>query len=161
MMQALVTAGALVALADGRVESVERDELVSFIDRQGFAPTISQRAVADAFDNRVQQIGKRDGGDAILQAFRPLSGLSLASVVVHRRAGRCRGPQNSSRRAANSKAYPTDLDEPAGHETNSSTCRIVMRVFKITGWNPVKSQLSLMPAGFARPALPQEPADRL
>lgn len=82
IMQALVTAGALVALADGRVESVERDELVNFIDRQGFAPTISQRAVADAFDNRVQQVGKRDGADAILQAFRPLSGLSLASVVV-------------------------------------------------------------------------------
>ena len=35
LMQALVTAGALVALADGRVEICERDELVDFVDRQG------------------------------------------------------------------------------------------------------------------------------
>ena len=31
VMQALVTAGALVALSDGRLEAVERDELVNFI----------------------------------------------------------------------------------------------------------------------------------
>ena len=32
VMHALVTAGALVALADGRVDDAERDELVDFID---------------------------------------------------------------------------------------------------------------------------------
>jgi hypothetical protein len=43
VMRALATAGALVALADGRVETFERDELVNFVDRQGFVPTISRR----------------------------------------------------------------------------------------------------------------------
>ncbi len=33
VMQALVTAGALVALADGQVDAIERDALVDFIDR--------------------------------------------------------------------------------------------------------------------------------
>jgi tellurite resistance protein len=82
VMQALVTAGALVALADGRVEAVERDELVNYIDRQEFLPTLSQHEIAEAFDNRVRQLGDRDTANVIVQAFQPLAGLSLASVVV-------------------------------------------------------------------------------
>jgi hypothetical protein len=56
VMQALVTAGALVALSDGRVETVERDEVVRFIDRQGFAPTVAPQEMAEAFGHRVQQL---------------------------------------------------------------------------------------------------------
>jgi tellurite resistance protein len=82
MMQALVAAGAFVALADGRVEAVERDELVNYIHRQEFVPTISQHDIAEAFDNRVRQLGDRDTANLIVEAFQPLAGLSLASVVV-------------------------------------------------------------------------------
>jgi tellurite resistance protein TerB len=82
VMQALVTAGAFVALADGRVDAVERNELVNFIDRQGLVPTISQHDIAEAFDNRVQQLEDRDTANVIVEAFQPLAGLSLASVVV-------------------------------------------------------------------------------
>jgi tellurite resistance protein len=82
VMRALVTAGALVALADGQVKAIERDELVNFIDRQGFVPSISRQEIAEAFDNRVQQLEGRDGADAIAETLRPLVGLSLASVVV-------------------------------------------------------------------------------
>jgi tellurite resistance protein TerB len=82
VMQALVTAGALVALADGRVEAVERDELLNYIDRQDLLPTISQLDIAEAFDNRVRQLQDRDSADAIMESFRPLAGLSLASIVV-------------------------------------------------------------------------------
>jgi tellurite resistance protein len=56
VMQALVTAGALVALSDGQVKAIERDELVNFVDRQGFVPSISRQEIAEAFDNRVQQL---------------------------------------------------------------------------------------------------------
>jgi tellurite resistance protein TerB len=82
VMQALATAGALVALADGRVEAIERDELVNFIDQQGLVPTISRPEIADAFDDRVRQLKDRDSANVIVEAFRPLAGLSLASVVV-------------------------------------------------------------------------------
>src|ERR1700730_13970256 len=82
VMQALVTAGGLVGLADGRVEGVERNELVNYIDRQGFVPTISQHDIAEAFDNRVRQLEDRDAANVIVETFRPLAGLSLASVVV-------------------------------------------------------------------------------
>ena len=82
MLQALVTAGALVALADGELAPVERGELLSFINRQGFIPTISQQDAAAAFDNRVRQLEDRYGANVILETLRPLAGLSLASVVV-------------------------------------------------------------------------------
>jgi tellurite resistance protein TerB len=82
MMQALVTAGAFVAVADGRVKAVERDELVNFIDRQGFIPSISRHEIGEAFDNRVRQLEDRDSADAIAEALRPLAGSSLASNVI-------------------------------------------------------------------------------
>jgi tellurite resistance protein len=82
VMQAFVTAGALVALADGQVDAIERDALVDFIDRQRLTPTISQHEIALAFDNRARQLETRDSVDMIVQAFQPLAGRSLASMVV-------------------------------------------------------------------------------
>jgi tellurite resistance protein len=82
VMRGLVTAGALVALADGRVEEVERDELLNFIDRQQLAPTISRTDIAEVFDRRVQQLEDRDSAEVIIENLRPLVGLSLASVVL-------------------------------------------------------------------------------
>jgi tellurite resistance protein TerB len=82
VMQALVTAGALVALADGRVQAIERDELVNFVGRQGFVPSISGHEIAEAFDNRVRQLEGRDSAGTIVETLRPLAGSSLASVVI-------------------------------------------------------------------------------
>jgi tellurite resistance protein len=82
VMQALITAGAFMALADGRAETIERDELVNFVDRQGFVPSASRHEIAEAFDNRVRQLQDRDSADVIAETFRPLVGLSLASIVV-------------------------------------------------------------------------------
>ena len=82
IMQGLVTAGALVALADGEVKTVERAELVYFVDRQGFVPTISQADIAEAFDNRLRELDSRYCANIIVETLRPLAGQSLASVVV-------------------------------------------------------------------------------
>jgi len=82
VMQALVTAGALVAMADGQVQTIERDELINYVDRQGFVPTVSRQDIAEAFDNRVRQLEERDSTSVIVEAFRPLAGLSLSSVVI-------------------------------------------------------------------------------
>ena len=71
VMQALVTVGALVALADGHLENVERDELVGFVHRQDFAPTISKRGIADAFDSRVRQLEENYSRNQIVEALRP------------------------------------------------------------------------------------------
>jgi tellurite resistance protein len=82
VMQALVTAGALVSLADGELKKVERDELVNFIDRQGFVPTILKADIADTFDSRVRELEGTYCANVIVETLRPLTGRSLASVVV-------------------------------------------------------------------------------
>jgi tellurite resistance protein len=82
VMQALVTAGALVALSDGQLKAVEREELLNFIEQQGFVSTISQNEIAEAFDNCARRLKGRNSANVIVDALRPLAGLSLASVVV-------------------------------------------------------------------------------
>ena len=82
VLQALVTVGALVALADGHLEKVERDELVGFVHRQDFVPTISHSGITKAFDNRVRGLEERCDPNLIIEALRPLADLSLTSVVV-------------------------------------------------------------------------------
>jgi acyl carrier protein len=90
MLQALVTAGAFIAVADGQIQVVERDELIDFVTRQGFVPASSKQDVAEAFDSRVRQLDdsrvrQLDGRDmfiAVFESVRPLAGMSLSSVVV-------------------------------------------------------------------------------
>jgi tellurite resistance protein len=82
VLQAFVTAGVIVALADGRVAKAERDELVSYLDGLDLVPVMTRREIADAFDHRVRELEDRNSAEVIVQTFRPLAGLSLASVVV-------------------------------------------------------------------------------
>ena len=81
-MTALVTAGALVALADGRADAVERDEVLDYIDRRRLAPAVSRQRVAEFFDARVRQLQDRDVTDLIVEAFRPVARLPLVSEVI-------------------------------------------------------------------------------
>jgi len=82
VLLALVAAGAFVALADGRVDPVEREAFLNFIDRQSLVPSISQDEIGRFFDSRVQQIKNQCNEIAIAEPLRPLTGLSSASVVV-------------------------------------------------------------------------------
>jgi tellurite resistance protein len=82
VMRALVTAGAFVALADGRVDPAERDELLNFINQQRLVPSISQDEIGRFFDGRVQQIKNQCDEIDIAEPLRPLTGLSSASAVV-------------------------------------------------------------------------------
>lgn len=79
VMQGLVTAGALVALADGRVQAVERDELTNFM-RQ-LLPAISEDQIGELFDRRVRELTDRDSITVVTEKLRALAGLSLGSVV--------------------------------------------------------------------------------
>lgn len=83
LMRALVTAGALVALSDGYVEAIERDELVNFVDQQGFVPTISRQEIIEAFDWSVKQLEDRLAASVIVAHLRPFAGLSLSVLVLH------------------------------------------------------------------------------
>ena len=82
VMQALVTAGAFVALVDGHVEDVERRELLSYVEGNDLVPTIAQREIIEAFDNRVREIEDRGSANVIVDAFRPLVGRSPSSFLL-------------------------------------------------------------------------------
>ena len=82
LMQALVTAAALVALSDGRVDDAEREEFVNFVDGQGFVPTFSRHEIAETFGTRVRQLKDREAASVIVESLRPVAGQSLASIVV-------------------------------------------------------------------------------
>jgi tellurite resistance protein len=82
IVKALVTVGAFVALADGRIDRIERDEAVDYIDRRGLAPTISRQRIAEFFDARARHLEDRDFADLIADALRPVAALSLTFEVV-------------------------------------------------------------------------------
>ncbi len=82
VVKALVTVGAFVALADGRLDPTERDEAVGYIDRQQLAPTISRRRIAEFFDAQARHLEGRDFGDLIIEALRPVAALSLAFRIA-------------------------------------------------------------------------------
>ena len=79
-VNALVTAGAFVALADGRVQTVERDEVVHYIHRRRLAPT--RQHTIYLFDERARQLQEADFANVVLEALRPVPSMSLTSDVT-------------------------------------------------------------------------------
>jgi len=79
-VNALVTAGAFVALADGRVQTVERDEVVHYIHRRRFAPT--RQHITYLFDERAGHLQDADFANVVVEALRPVPSLSLTSDVM-------------------------------------------------------------------------------
>jgi hypothetical protein len=51
----------------------ERNELVGFIHQHDFAPTISQRGIAKAFDNRGRELEENYNLNVMIEALRPLA----------------------------------------------------------------------------------------
>ena len=82
IVKALVTVGAFVALADGHLDAIERDEAVNYIDRRGLAPTISRQGIAEFFDARARHLADGDFADLIAEALRPVAVLCLTFDVV-------------------------------------------------------------------------------
>ena len=82
IVKALVTVSAFVALADGRLDAIERDDAVNYIERQRLAPTISRERVAEFFDARARHLEDRDFADLIAEALRPVAALSLTFDVI-------------------------------------------------------------------------------
>jgi len=82
IVKALVTVGAFVALADGRLDLIEREEAVNYIHRHRLAPTISRQRVAEHFDAGARHLEGRDFADLIACALRPVAALSLTFDVV-------------------------------------------------------------------------------
>ena len=82
IVKALTTMSAFVALADGRVDPIEREEAVNYIDQYQLAPSISRQRIGEFFDAQAQYLDDRDFADLIAAALRRTAALSLAFDVV-------------------------------------------------------------------------------
>src|ERR1700746_1654143 len=82
VVKTLVTVGAFVVLADGRLDAIARAEAVGYIDRQQLAPSISRRRIGDFFDAQAHHLEGRNFGDLIVEALRQIAALSPAFAWV-------------------------------------------------------------------------------
>src|SRR5262245_21096411 len=79
-VSALATASAFVARADGRLQTVERDEVVHYIHRRPFATT--RQHITCLFDERARQLQEADFANVVLEALRPVPSMSLTLGVI-------------------------------------------------------------------------------
>ena len=82
LLDAVVTAAALVARADGRIEPAERGLLVDFLDRNGFLSVFTRNEILDAFERRVRELDEERGAETAVDSLGRLAGRSPARLVI-------------------------------------------------------------------------------
>src|SRR5262245_55623422 len=79
---ALVIAGALLAVADRRVDSVERDEVIRFIRDRALAPHLDENRLEAMFDELAERLDRPDFANVVIDALRPVSDLAISSHLI-------------------------------------------------------------------------------
>jgi tellurite resistance protein TerB len=79
---ALVTAGALVAVADRHVDAIEREAVIRYIIDRRLVPTIAEPRIAKLFNERARRLEQPDFANVAIEALRPASALSLSADVI-------------------------------------------------------------------------------
>jgi tellurite resistance protein len=82
LLDALTSAGAIVACADGWIERAERDALADFMERNGSLPALPRAEILDALDRRLRQFATDGGVEAALDRLGRYSGRGPARVVI-------------------------------------------------------------------------------
>jgi tellurite resistance protein len=82
LLDAAVTAAALIARADGSVDSAERRELLDVIRRNGLLSLFTRFDVLDAFECRLRQLEEERGLEAAVNSLRRFAGRSPAWLLV-------------------------------------------------------------------------------
>src|SRR5262249_40744609 len=82
LFDAIITAAAMVARADGWIDPVERSQLLGFLNRNGLLAVFTREEALDAFEDRTRQLAERCGAEVAIGRLRRLAGRSLARLVV-------------------------------------------------------------------------------
>jgi tellurite resistance protein len=82
LVDAIVTAAALVARADGYVEPVERSRLLYFLNHNGLMSVFTRAEILDLFERRILQLEDKDGVKSAIESLGRLAGRSTARLVV-------------------------------------------------------------------------------
>jgi hypothetical protein len=81
---ALVTAGALVAIADRHVAVIERGEVVRYIRHQRLAAPITEPRLATMFNERALRLKEPDAANGVIEALLPIAGLFDVMAISER-----------------------------------------------------------------------------
>lgn len=82
LVDAVVTAAALVARADGRVDAVECERLLDFLDRDGILYTFTRAEIRDIFERRLREQGEPRAVMAALRQLGRYAEHPLARVII-------------------------------------------------------------------------------
>jgi tellurite resistance protein len=82
VLDAIVTAAALVSRADNWVQPVEQAQLLDFLDRHDLASMLSRRETAELFERRLREIREPNGLSAALIRLRRIGAHAGALLVV-------------------------------------------------------------------------------
>jgi tellurite resistance protein len=82
LLDAVVTAAALVARADGWTDPVERGQLLDFLNRNGLLSTFTRAEILDIFEYRLRQLEERRGAEMAADTLLRLAGRSPARLVI-------------------------------------------------------------------------------
>jgi tellurite resistance protein len=82
LLDAVITAAALVARADSWIEPVERRQLLDFLRRKGLLSVFSRAEILDAFERRIRELEERRGAEMAVGSLGRFAGRSPARLVV-------------------------------------------------------------------------------
>ena len=81
-LDAVSAVAALVALSDGRVEPVERGQLIDFLDRSEFLSTVTPGAVLDEFERCIRDLRTPGGPVLVLKRLARHATSPLAPMLI-------------------------------------------------------------------------------
>ena len=82
LRDAVITAAALVARADGRIEPAERCQLLDFLRRNGLLSVVTRAEVLDTFERRIRELEERRGAEMAVGNLGRLAGRSPGRLVI-------------------------------------------------------------------------------
>jgi tellurite resistance protein len=82
LLDAVITAAALVARADGWIEPVERRQLLDFLRRNGLLSVTARTEILDAFSCRIRELEERRGAEMAVGSLGRLAGRPPARLVI-------------------------------------------------------------------------------
>lgn len=82
LLDAAVTAAALIARADGNVEPIERSEMLDVLRRNGLLSIFTRFDMLNAFESRLRQLQEDGGVEAAVDSLERLAGRSPAWLVI-------------------------------------------------------------------------------
>jgi tellurite resistance protein len=83
LLDAVVTAVALVARADGRIDAAERGQLLDFLHRKRVLTVFTPAEILEMFEHRVRELNEPGGPGGALNHLRRHAERSLARVIIN------------------------------------------------------------------------------